>query len=251
MDIHNCWFPQSFDKTMTPTDTTRMPRLAVDNLAKTFILHNRGGRRICGYRDVSFSVYPGRLLALTGPSGSGKSSVMKSIYRTYTPSRGSMRLYNGKDVVNLADCSASEILQHRRKSIGFVTQFLKILPRVTALDVVAQPLIESGTEQEDAREQAANLLKLLGIRKELFFVSPLTFSGGEQQRVNIARGVISPKELLLLDEPTASLDEESAERVLGLLDKLKEQGIAMIAIFHDRERMVKVADEEYSLGWRK
>ena len=236
---------------MTPTDTTLMPRLAVDNLAKTFTLHNRGGRKICGYREVSFSVYPGRLLALTGPSGSGKSSVMKSIYRTYTPSRGRMRLYIDQEVVDLAACSASDMLRYRRQSIGFVTQFLKILPRVTSLDVVAQPLMEAGVGKEAAREQAAELLALLGIRKELFFVSPLTFSGGEQQRVNIARGVIAPKKLLLLDEPTASLDEESAERVLGLLDTLKEQGIAMISIFHDRERMVKVADEEYSLIWRK
>lgn len=224
------------------------PRLQVNELAKEFILHNRGGRRISGFSGVSFSVRAGELLALTGPSGAGKSSVLKTVYRTYTPSRGTICLHRGQGkMVDLAGCSESEMLGYRRRHIGFVTQFLKILPRVSALDVVAAPLIEIGTGKEEARERAAEVLRSLHIREELFSISPLTFSGGEQQRINIARGVIAPKKLLLLDEPTASLDEQSASRVLELLQELKRRKICMIAIFHDRERMVQVADNEYHL----
>jgi len=223
-------------------------RLKINNLCKNFTLHNRGGRQINGFNDVSFSVRPGELLALTGPSGAGKSSVLKTIFRTYTPSRGTMYLdRNNGRAVDLAACSESAMLRYRRSDIGFVTQFLKILPRISALDVVAGPLIDTGTEKEAARERAARLLQALYIREELFSVSPLTFSGGEQQRVNIARGVIAPKKLLLLDEPTASLDEQSAARVLELLHDLKNQKICLVAIFHDRERMVQVADNEYQL----
>jgi len=127
--------------------------------------------------------------------------------------------------------------------MGFVTQFLKILPRISALDAVAHPLIEIGTEEQQARQQARGLLEELGIREELFDLSPLTFSGGEQQRVNIARGIIAPKELILLDEPTASLDEKSSSVVLELLDKLKKRGIAMIAIFHDQKKIDRIADQ--------
>lgn len=222
-------------------------RLLVQNLCKTFTLHTRGGKKICGFSDVSFTVHPGELLALTGPSGAGKSSVLKTIYRTYTPSRGTVYLTRSAGTVDLASCSESEMLCYRKKDIGFVTQFLKIIPRISALDVVASPLIDAGMHTDKAREQAADLLGILNIRAELFSVSPLTFSGGEQQRINIARGIIAPKKLLLLDEPTASLDEESAARVLSLLHNLKKKNISMVAIFHDRERMVQVADHEYPL----
>jgi len=228
--------------------TQNASRLQVENLCKSFTLHNRGDRIINGFAGVSFSVRPGELLALTGPSGAGKSSVLKTIYRTYTPSRGTVYLDRGQGrAVNLAACSESEMLCYRRSDIGFVTQFLKILPRISALDVVAAPLIDIGIDKKDAEDRAARLLDALNIREELFSVSPLTFSGGEQQRINIARGVIAPKKLLLLDEPTASLDEESAGRVLALLHELKKQKICMVAIFHDRDRMVQVADNEYQL----
>ncbi|WP_456386898.1 phosphonate C-P lyase system protein PhnL [Desulfolithobacter sp.] len=225
------------------------PLLQVNNLAKEFTLHNRDGMQINGFSGVSFSARPGELLALTGPSGAGKSSILKTIYRTYTPSSGTIWLHlDQSKIVDLACCSESEILGYRRRHIGFVTQFLKILPRIPALDVVAAPLIETGTGKKEARERAAAMLRSLHIREELFSISPLTFSGGEQQRINIARGVIAPKKLLLLDEPTASLDEQSASRVLQLLQEMKRRKICMIAIFHDRKRMVQVADNEYHVG---
>ncbi len=137
----------------------------------------------------------------------------------------------------------SKILDLRRREIGVVTQFLKILPRISALDGVAHPLIEIGVEEEEARETARDMLQRLGIREELFELSPLTFSGGEQQRVNIARGIIAPKDLILLDEPTASLDEKSSDIVRELLDDLKKKNIALIAIFHDQQKIDRIADK--------
>ncbi len=144
--------------------------------------------------------------------------------------------------VDLAICTESQVLDLRRREIGFVTQFLKILPRVSALDTVARPLVEIGVGEDEARARAEEMLRRLAIRPELFQLSPLTFSGGEQQRVNIARGIIAPKELLLLDEPTASLDEKSSATVLDMLSELKQQGIAMIAIFHDQKKIDRIAD---------
>ncbi|MBE0583137.1 MAG: ATP-binding cassette domain-containing protein [Desulfofustis sp.] len=208
-----------------------------------FTLHHRGGAQVCGFRDLDLEVAPGQLLALYGPSGAGKSSVLKSIYRTYRAQAGSVR-FSRQDgsVVDLVNCPESKVLDLRRREIAFVTQFLKTLPRISALDVVAQPLVELGEPAPQARRRATDLLGRLGIREELLTLSPLTFSGGEQQRVNIARAVIAPKELILLDEPTASLDRDSSDVVLGILGELKKQGIAMIAIFHDQNKIERVAD---------
>jgi len=226
--------------------TTNTFKLQVKNLGKKFILHNRGSLMVDGFRDISFQLPKGQLLALYGPSGAGKSSILKTLYRTYLPSDGEINFQrNDGQIVNLADCSESMILKLRRREIGFITQFLKVLPRVTALDAVAEPLVELGESEENAKKQAYDLLMQLGIRKELINLSPLTFSGGEQQRVNIARGIIAPKELLLIDEPTASLDARSADIVLDIFENLKKQGIAMIAIFHDRKKIDRVADLEY------
>lgn len=219
-------------------------RLQVRNLGKQFTLHSRGGTLVEGFRDVSFTLNNGQLLALSGPSGAGKSSILKTIFRTYLADNGEILFRRGDDsVVDMASCPESRILELRRREIGFVTQFLKILPRISALDGVAHPLIEIGVKEEEAREQARIMLTRLGIREELFNLSPLTFSGGEQQRVNIARGIIAPKDLILLDEPTASLDEKSSDIVLSLLESLKEKGIALVAIFHDQRKIDRVADK--------
>ncbi len=224
-------------------------KLTVNHLAKQFTLHNRDGITVTGFSDVSFTVADGELLALTGPSGTGKSSILKAIYRTYLSSSGTIHLHR-KDgsIVDLTTCCENSILELRKKEIGFVTQFLKILPRITALQSVASPLIERGEYEKNARETASQLLDSLNIREELFHLSPLTFSGGEQQRINIARGVIAPRDLLLLDEPTASLDEDSSNRVLDLLLELKEKGIAMIGIFHDKRKTERVADKVYTIN---
>lgn len=229
--------------------TNSTVKLEVDNLNKSFTLHNRGSVEVQGFREVSFVLEKGQLLALSGPSGVGKSSVLKTIYRTYLAGGGSALFCRGDGTkVDLASCNESRVLDLRRREIGFVTQFLKILPRITALDAVAYPLIEIGTQEEEARGRAREMLVRLGIREELFELSPLTFSGGEQQRVNIARGIIAPKELILLDEPTASLDQKSSEVVLEMLEDLKKRQIAMIAIFHDRKKIEQVADVELKIG---
>lgn len=223
-------------------------KLVVDNIGKTFTLHNRESVKVEGFQAISFAAYTGELLALTGPSGVGKSSVLKAIFRTYLTQRGTIMFHRSNgSVVDLASCSESDVLMLRRREIGFVTQFLKVLPRVTALQAVASPLIDAGEYETPSLYRAGVLLDSLGIREELFHLSPLTFSGGEQQRVNIARGVIAPKELLLLDEPTASLDEKSSGKVLELLAGLKDQGIAMIGIFHDQNKIDQVADRSYEI----
>ncbi len=228
---------------MLKTIATTSPLLSVENLAKTFRLHNRGGVEVKGFSRVNFSLERGKLLALIGPSGSGKSSILKTIYRTYLPSRGSMVFTSDGKATDLASCPESDVLSLRKTRIGFVTQFLKVLPRISAVDAVASPLIEMGETEEKARERAAELLSFLGIREQLYDISPLTFSGGEQQRVNIARGVIAPRELLLLDEPTASLDSVAAGKVIELLEQLKRKKTAMIAIFHDMSKVQRVADQ--------
>lgn len=218
-------------------------KLKVVNLAKSFTLHTLGGVRVHGFSGINFSLPKGQLLALSGPSGAGKSSILKTIYRSYLASGGSA-LFHRSDgsQVDLVTCTESRVLDLRRREIGFVTQFLKILPRVSALDTVARPLVEIGMPADEARARAEDTLRRLAIRPELFSLSPLTFSGGEQQRVNIARGIIAPKELLLLDEPTASLDEKSSNTVLDMLAELKQQGIAMVAIFHDQKKIDRIAD---------
>jgi len=218
-------------------------KLQVSQLAKQFTLHNRSGIKVQAFSDISFNLHCGQLLALSGPSGVGKSSILKTIYRTYLANSGTV-LFRRSDgtTIDLAGCPESRILELRKREIGFVTQFLKILPRISAVDTVAHPLIETGLPEEEARIQASQMLARLGIREELFNLSPLTFSGGEQQRVNIARGIIAPKELILLDEPTASLDEKSSETVLEMLQELKKRNIAMIAIFHDERKIERLGD---------
>lgn len=223
-------------------------KLTVDRLGKSFTLHDRGGTQVVGFREVSFALDKGQLLALSGPSGAGKSSILKTIYRTYLAQSGTVHFRRSDgSTVELVSCPESRVLDLRRREIGFVTQFLKILPRVSALDAVAQPLVEIGTAIDEAHHLARVMLARLGIREELFALSPLTFSGGEQQRVNLARGIIAPKELLLLDEPTASLDQRSSDTVLELLAELKERGIAMIAIFHDPKKIKQIGDLEYQV----
>jgi alpha-D-ribose 1-methylphosphonate 5-triphosphate synthase subunit PhnL len=227
------------------------PLLKVENLAKSFRLHNRGGMEVQGFSGISFSLEKGRLLAIIGPSGTGKSSVLKTIYRTYIPTAGRILFTSNGLQTDLASCSVSDILALRKKRMGFVTQFLKVLPRISAVDSVAAPLIDMGEAQENARERARELLNFLGIREQLHDISPLTFSGGEQQRVNIARGVIAPKELLLFDEPTASLDRQAAGKVIELLLQLKKKKTAIIAIFHDIATVQQVADQICDLAKEK
>jgi alpha-D-ribose 1-methylphosphonate 5-triphosphate synthase subunit PhnL len=222
--------------------------LTVENLHKTFTLHMLGEKCIEGFSGVSFQVAPGRALVLSAPSGGGKSSVLKCIYRTYLPDSGVIRYQSSSfGDVNLASLDEYRVLALRRGEIGCVTQFLKVLPRVSTVDVVAEPLVNAGMDPALARRRAVETLCRLRIPENLFSAYPLTFSGGEQQRVNIARALIRRRRLLLLDEPTASLDPESVDIVLEMLQEIKGQGAAMVAVFHDRSVAERIADSFYSL----
>lgn len=221
-----------------------MTILSVQNLTKVFYVHALGGREIPGCVGVSFDVEPGRCLGLAGPSGSGKSSVLKCIYRTYLPTSGRI-LYRAADggEIDLAQARQETVLALRRQEIGFVTQFLHVVPRVPALDVVAERLWNVGWEREEARRAAAEILGRLRIPRNLWEVSPATFSGGERQKVNLARALVLRPRLLLLDEPTASLDAASRAVVVALLREIKKQGTGMVAAFHDEETAQQLVDD--------
>ncbi len=223
------------------------PILKVEGYCKQFALHEQG-TLIPSSHEVNLTVHKGGLTALIGPTGSGKSTVLKGIYRTYLPSAGRLRYTTAAgEEVELATADEHRILELRREEIGFVTQFLHFLPRQTAELVVAQPLVQRGRSPEEARAAARHILDRLNLPKRLWGISPATFSGGEKQRVNLARGLIAKPRLLLLDEPTASLDMKTTDRVVRLLEGLKREGVAMLAIFHQPELVERLADQVVEL----
>ncbi|MEI6215203.1 MAG: phosphonate C-P lyase system protein PhnL [Desulfuromonadales bacterium] len=224
--------------------------LTVENLSKDFTLHMLGGTIIAACRDISFRVPKGNFLGLSGPSGVGKSTILKCIYRTYLPGSGSVwydsEEYGRVDLATLADRAVIDI---RTREMGYVSQFLKVIPRVSALDVVMEPILaRNGVSRDEARQRAVGLLERLRIPKHLFNAYPATFSGGEQQRINIAHAVSWKPQLLLLDEPTASLDSASVGLVLDILRELRNEGTTMVGIFHDQDLMAEVTDEIYTIS---
>ncbi|MDE4059668.1 MAG: phosphonate C-P lyase system protein PhnL [Pseudophaeobacter sp. bin_em_oilr2.035] len=212
--------------------------IELQNVSKSFTLHNQGSAVIPVMEGATLSVKPGECVGLVGASGAGKSTLMRLIYGNYLAASGSI-LVGGTDV---AQAEPREILELRRKTLGYVSQFLRVVPRVPALDVVAEPLLSVGTPIEEAREKAAQLLTGLNIPDRLWSLSPTTFSGGEQQRVNIARGFAYDYPALLLDEPTASLDAQNRATVLGLIEGAKARGAAIVGIFHDEAAREQVCD---------
>jgi len=218
------------------------PMIEINNAEKTFTMHLQGGVRLPVVRNVSFQVASGECVVLTGPSGAGKSSVMKMIFGNYRCDGGSISIRHDGVLLDLAKAEPRQILSVRRSTIGYVTQFLRAVPRVAAIDVVAEPLVANGVPRDLAHEQAAGLLCRLNIPERLWSLPPSTFSGGEQQRVNIARGFISDHPILLLDEPTASLDSANREVVVDLVNGKKRAGVAIVAIVHDDEVRRAIAD---------
>jgi alpha-D-ribose 1-methylphosphonate 5-triphosphate synthase subunit PhnL len=216
--------------------------IEITNAEKTFTMHLQGGVQLPVVRGVSFQVRAGECVVLSGPSGAGKSSILKMIFGNYRCDGGRIGIRHEGAVVDLAKAEPRQILSVRRATIGYVSQFLRAVPRVPTLDVVAEPLIMTGAERADARQQAGSLLKTLDIPERLWALPPSTFSGGEQQRVNIARGFISDLPILLLDEPTASLDAVNRAVVVDLIDEKKRAGVAMVAIVHDDEIRRLIAD---------
>ena len=218
--------------------------ITLNDVSKTFTLHNQGSAVIEVISDVSFHVAPGECVALTGASGAGKSTLMRMIYGNYLTQSGSI-LIGDLDIVQ---AEPREIIALRREVLGYVSQFLRVVPRVPTLDVVADPLRALGVPTEDAQARAQDLLAQLNIPQRHWSLSPTTFSGGEQQRVNIARGFAHAYPAMLLDEPTASLDATNREVVLSLIEEAKTRGAAIIGIFHDEAARARVCDREIDVS---
>lgn len=218
--------------------------IEISNLSKTFTLHNQGGVVIPVMQGAELSVARGQCVALTGASGAGKSTLMRMIYGNYLAASGQI-LVDGVDVTK---AEPREILSLRRHTLGYVSQFLRVVPRVPTLDVVAEPLLAVGAETEAARDKARDLLTRLRIPERLWSLSPTSFSGGEQQRVNIARGFAHDYPAMLLDEPTASLDAANRETVLSLIEEAKARGAAIVGIFHDEAARDRVCDREIDVS---
>ncbi|UPK27612.1 phosphonate C-P lyase system protein PhnL [Bradyrhizobium sp. 195] len=209
---------------------------------KTFTMHLQGGIELPVVSGVTFQVDPGECVVLSGPSGAGKSSILKMIFGNYRCDSGRIGIRHRGALIDLAAAEPRQVLNVRRSTIGYVSQFLRAVPRVATIDVVAEPLIAGGMARADARARAGELLHRLNIPERLWQLPPATFSGGEQQRVNIARGFISDLPILLLDEPTASLDAANRTVVVELVAEKKRQGVAMVAIVHDDEIRHLIAD---------
>jgi alpha-D-ribose 1-methylphosphonate 5-triphosphate synthase subunit PhnL len=216
-------------------------------VSKTFTMHLQGGLRLPVVADVTFSVRAGECVVLAGQSGAGKSSVLKMIFGSYRCDAGQILIRSGGEPVDVAKASPRHMLALRRNTIGYVSQFLRAVPRVPAVEVVAEPLVAGGRPRDDARVRAHDLLQRLNISASLRSLPPATFSGGEQQRVNIARGFLPELPVLLLDEPTASLDAANCAVVTELIVEKKKQGTAIVAVVHDENVRDRIADEVVDL----
>ena len=221
--------------------------VAILGLAKRFVLHNQGSAEIRVLRDLDLVVGRGECVALVGPSGIGKSTILRCLYGNYLASAGSLLVRQGGGVVDLATAPPRTILDLRRHTIGYVSQFLRVIPRVPAIDIVAEPLIALGESEPAGHRRAAELLARLQIPETLWQLAPATFSGGEQQRVNIARGFIVDFPVLLLDEPTAALDDMNRQTVVAMIRERKLDGAAIVGIFHDDAVRDAVADRRYDV----
>jgi alpha-D-ribose 1-methylphosphonate 5-triphosphate synthase subunit PhnL len=216
--------------------------LIVENIEKSFTLHLHAGKRLPVVSNVSFRVERGECVVLGGPSGVGKSSILKIVFGNYLSQRGQIWLADVDRFLDIASASPAEIIYARRRLMGYVSQFLRVIPRVSSRDIVAGAARDAGLTHEDAIKRAEHLLARLNLPERLWALPPSTFSGGEQQRVNIARGFAGKHHLLILDEPTASLDAVNREAVVGLIAERRAQGAGFLAIFHDEDVRARVAD---------
>ena len=228
--------------------------LQIQGVAKRFTLHHQNGIELAVLSEANLNVHQGECVVLDGPSGMGKSTLLKMIYANYRCTAGRISIHlPGRLPIEVTTASPHELVRLRKESIGYVSQFLRVIPRVPALDVVAESLLEDASDDPQtlalAREEASRWLTRLRIPERLWHLPPATFSGGEQQRVNIARSMIKPRPLLLLDEPTASLDVDNAQTVIELIREASARGAAIVGIFHDAHvgdavatRRVNVAD---------
>ena len=224
-----------------------MTAIEISGLRKQFTLHVQGGVTLPVLAGVDLTVAPGECVALHGPSGVGKSSLLRLVYGNYKTIEGSIRVRHGAAATDVARASPQEILALRRTTIGYVSQFLRVIPRVPAVEVVSEPARAAGIGRIDATHRAERLLTRLRIPERLWALPPATFSGGEQQRINLARGFVVDYPVLLLDEPTAALDADNRRTVIDLIGEAKARGAAILGIFHDAEVRAAVADRLYPM----
>ena len=209
--------------------------IRVRNLEKSFIMHNAGGAEIPVFASLDFEVNPGECVVLAGASGTGKSTLMRSIFANYRPTGGSVEVWHNGTYVDIARAEPHVVLDIRRRTLGYVSQFLRVIPRVPTLDIVMDPLLENGIAKSEAEARAKDILSRLNLPEALWSLPPATFSGGEQQRVNIARSFIRQYPIMLLDEPTASLDAQNRKVVIALIHEALQRGAGLIGIFHDED----------------
>ncbi|MDO9247988.1 MAG: phosphonate C-P lyase system protein PhnL [Phenylobacterium sp.] len=225
-----------------------LPLIVVEDLAKTFVLHNADSASIPVFERLSLEVSPGECVVLAGESGVGKSTLMRSIYGNYLPTQGSVRVLHDGAYVDITQALPHQVLDVRRRTLGYVSQFLRVIPRISTLQLVMEPLLENGVSTEEAQARAETLLSALRLPRAHWELPPATFSGGEQQRVNIARSFIRNYPVMLLDEPTASLDAENRAIVVTLIQQALARGAAMIGIFHDHDVRDAVATRLFGVS---
>ncbi|OYD23268.1 phosphonate C-P lyase system protein PhnL [Oceanimonas baumannii] len=224
--------------------------LKVSDVHKTFVLHNQNGIRLPVLSGASLNVAAGECVVLHGRSGSGKSTLLRTLYGNYLTDSGQIEVRHQEQWLDMTQASPRDLVNVRRQTIGWVSQFLRVIPRISALEVVMQPMIEQGGDRAEAKQRAEHLLTRLNVPEHLWQLAPATFSGGEQQRVNIARGFIADYPVLLLDEPTASLDAANRAVVVELIHEAKARGAAIVGIFHDEDVREQVADRLYDIQSR-
>jgi len=213
--------------------TTDTAMIIAEGLGKTFVLHNQGGQKIPVFAGLELTVNKGECVVLHGPSGAGKSTLMRALYGNYLVDQGLIRVNHNGDWVDMSRADPQKVLAVRKSTMGYVSQFLRAIPRVSALDIVAEPLMVLGEDERKAKVRAGELLARLRVPESLWSLAPATFSGGEQQRVNIARGFSAQFPVLLLDEPTASLDAKNRQTVTDMIGEAAQRGTAIVGIFHD------------------
>lgn len=228
-----------------------MSMIEVKNFSKRFTIHHLG-KTMQAVEQIDFSLEKGEFIGIVGKSGSGKSTILKSIYRSYLPDKGSI-LYDSKrfDKIDLTKATERQILHLRQYEIGYVSQFLNVMPRTTSRQLVEKALLEMGEQKEVARKEAERALKHFELDRKLWDTYPNTFSGGEKLRLNIAMATVKKPRLLLLDEPTASLDQQSKMKVREIIEKLKANGTTLVGIFHDIEFMEGLCDKVFDMKTRE
>lgn len=227
---------------------TDQPAIRITGLGKSFTLHNQGAVVVPVFADVSLEVRSGECVVLAGASGMGKSTLLRSIYANYLPCAGSVEISHDSQFVDITRAPPHLVLDVRRRTMGYVSQFLRVIPRIPTLALVMEPLLENGVDAAEARERAETILTKLNLPSTLWQLPPATFSGGEQQRVNIARVMVREYPVLLLDEPTASLDAANRGTVVALMNEARARGTAMVGIFHDEIVREQVATRLFDVA---